>query len=193
MLKFEQLNVYDYTIKGLITEQERKEISEYLISEHLRLLKEDPGYKKTSYNFRINNYNYVFDRLYDCFFDISIKLFGNLTLSERNNSSCWAQVSSRDDSNSCHNHINTSTINSVFYLSVPDDKSGKLLFCDNNGYEIANHQPFNDNLIIFPNYAYHLPTTCDNDDYRIAINMEILCEENVWGISDNGSTCALQA
>lgn len=78
-----------------------------------------------------------------------------------------------------HNHINTSTINSVYYLNVPKlatNEKGSISFFKDN--KIFTYKPNNDDLLIFPDYLDHKINNYDIDDeWRISINMEITCIE----------------
>jgi len=74
-----------------------------------------------------------------------------------------------------HNHINSSTINAVYYLNIPKKDNVTIDFELNKKlltYKIKNYD-----LIIFPDNLNHKPNRCYNDGYRISINMEIICNE----------------
>ena len=176
----EQLKIYR-TRLGIMNNSTL--IYKNLIFPPLAKLNTGPSYKRDSYNFDIIGNEDFTDNLYSTFLKASIALFGELTLLSDNKRKCWAQISNRHDifqDRKIHNHINTSIINSVYYFSVPDANSGRLCFCDNNGNDIWSIQPAEGDLIIFPNYMNHYPERCNSEVYRIAINMEIICKENVW-------------
>jgi hypothetical protein len=132
-------------------------------------------------SFLINeDYRNFFKSLYTKFFECSKTLFGNFTTSD-NNESCWSYVSNKFDHGAglIHNHLNTSTINSVYYLNVPQTASifnGSISFLL-NGTRFT-HKPKNGDLLIFPNYLDHQINFLDDEEYRVSINMEIKCKES---------------
>jgi len=75
-----------------------------------------------------------------------------------------------------HNHIKTSTINSVYYVNVPDCPGGELDF-ELNG-KFYSFKPKQFDLIIMPNYLNHAPRQPLTDEYRISINLELFCKES---------------
>ena len=56
-------------------------------------------------------------------------------------------------------------------------------FYDDMENVIYTHQPITDEMIIFPNYLLHQPLKSNSDEYRIAINIEIKCND-VWKNND---------
>jgi hypothetical protein len=74
-----------------------------------------------------------------------------------------------------HNHIETSSINGVYYLKVNEDERGILFAHEGKEY---HYMPKNNDLIIFPNYLKHLPLPSLTAT-RISINMEIITNEDV--------------
>ena len=160
-------------------------IYEYLVDYHFQNLKEDAKYKDAYYNFLVSDKKFFdfFDTLYEQFYQQSVKIFGQLTLMPDNRRSCWIQVSNKHDIGGkqlIHNHIQSSIINGVYYFCVPEKNTGKIVFCDRYENIISKYQPSENTLLIFPNYLNHYPEVCDSELFRIAINMEILCEEDVW-------------
>ncbi len=115
----------------------------------------------------------------------SRRLVGRFNLSPSSVSHCWAYVSNRSDyRGGRHHHLKTSTINGVFYLQVPPTDpgalhTGALNFFDSEGVPFMRFQPRENDLLIFPNYLLHEPERIDSDAYRIAINVEIICDF-VW-------------
>jgi hypothetical protein len=78
-----------------------------------------------------------------------------------------------------HNHLNTSTINSVYYLNVPITASigqGSISFLLNGNK--FTYKPENGDLLIFPDYLDHQINFLDDEEYRVSINMEIKCKES---------------
>lgn len=126
------------------------------------------------------DYKDFFKNLYIKFFENSKTLFGDFTTSN-NNDACWSYASNKFDHGAgvLHNHVNTSTINSVYYLNVPQTASidnGSITFILNGN--IFTHKPENGDLLIFPDYLDHQINFLDDIEYRISINMEIKCEES---------------
>jgi len=158
----------------------RQEFYEALVKDHKNLLSQNYYKRKESNNFFMDaKYNNLVKYLYNIFLDKCEALFGKLELSCRNRKVAWALVTNKNEHRGViHNHIKTSTINSVYYLNVPSNKSGRLGFYKDNELIYA-HQPANDELIIFPNYLQHQTLKSMTREYRIEINLEILCN-NVW-------------
>jgi hypothetical protein len=125
------------------------------------------------------DYRGFFKYLYNKFFEVSKTIFGDFTTSD-NNESCWSYASNKFDHGAgiLHNHLNTSTINSVYYLNVPRIASidqGSISF-SLNGNKFT-YKPENGDLLIFPNYLDHQINFLDDEEYRVSINMEIKCKE----------------
>lgn len=126
------------------------------------------------------DYRGFFKSLYSKFFEFSKTLFGDFTTSD-NNESCWSYASNKFDHGPglLHNHLSTSTINSVYYLNVPQTASisnGSISFVLNGNR--FTHKPENGDLLIFPNYLDHQINFLDDEEYRVSINMEIKSEES---------------
>lgn len=132
--------------------------------------------KNIAFNYPLlDDHDNFFENLYENFYNLCLTHF-NFTVNEyRNRSVCWAYVSEKVYFNEVwHNHQTTSTINGVYYLNIPNNTS-----IDFSLYEKQlSYQPKENELIIFPNYLDHKPNRCYGDGYRIAINMEILCNES---------------
>jgi len=104
-----------------------------------------------------------------------VDFFGNYKILPKNKNLCWAYVSNKNEyRGGIHNHIETSTINSVYYFNMPSKHSGGISFFNENG-KILTYQPKENDLLIFPNYLLHEPEKIDTEEYRISINMEIIC------------------
>ena len=135
-----------------------------------------------SLNFAILEDKYgELSKLYDSFLLKAEKAFGPLKILENNSRKCAAYVGRGDDYRSSpHHHMKTSVINAVYYFSVPTAKyprDGGIAFYDDNKKEIYYHQPKEEDLLMFPNYLIHMPLPISSPNvYRIAINMEIMCE-----------------
>jgi hypothetical protein len=164
------------------TEEEKENILNNIFeakSEHEKL----NNYEKNYYSYPIkNDSNNYLKKLYNNYLLFCFKTFGNFQISKRNNSTCWAYCSNQKDFNSFwHDHIQSSSINAVYYINIPKDSGGPLFFRipkNDNEFEIYSYFPKNYDLIIFPNYLEHKPMPPSSDDYRICINMEIICEND---------------
>jgi hypothetical protein len=122
-----------------------------------------------------------FETLYSKFFNSAIEFFGNLKILPDNSKMCWSYSSNNADygPGAIHNHIRTSTINSVYYLNVPNsatEDNGSIQFFLKD--QTFSYRPNNFDLVMFPNYLDHKINYLNDSEYRISINMEINCEEN---------------
>lgn len=125
--------------------------------------------------------------LYNKLVEECTKLFGAINIHSNNNKKLWVYMNNkRFYKNGIHNHINTSTINAVYYLNVPDTNSGAINFYENDKV-ILSYQPKEKELIIFPNYVYHEPQQSMTEEYRIGINMEIKCND-IWERVNSGNS-----
>lgn len=175
------IKVYEFLIECPFNEKEKMFFIKQMVNMHEKNLIEYPNvYKKTYFSFPIIENNSCLKELYSIFLEKSKDLFGEITLTDKNTDRCWINISSRNDNNLKHNHLTTSVINGVYYLSVPELNSGKITF-SHDKLELS-YQPKENYLVIFPNYLDHLPSCCDSDNFRIAINMEINCKEDVWKV-----------
>jgi len=126
------------------------------------------------------DYKNFFKNLYSKFFEFSKNLFEDFTTSD-NSETCWSYASNKFDHGAgvLHNHINTSTINSVYYLNVPQSTTiseGSISFVL-DGQQFS-YRPKNGDLLIFPNYLDHKINFLNDEEYRVSINMEIKCKES---------------
>ena len=125
-------------------------------------------------NFAISQ-EYFFSELYSKFVKVSEKIFGNFNISYKNSNTCWCYRSNKKNTISVyHNHINTSTINSVYYYQL--NKNDGIIFLDDSQNKFY-YYPKPQELLIFPNYLIHKPMLSEYNKYRYSINMEILTEE----------------
>lgn len=128
------------------------------------------------------DYDNIFKESYEKFKNVSRTMFGDYhpivdyqeIYSYSSNKNYHGDIPGR-----IHNHINTSTINSVYYLNIPksvtEEKGSITFFKDDKTY---THVPKNDDLLIFPNYLDHrINNYNDDEEWRISINMEITCTE----------------
>jgi hypothetical protein len=135
-----------------------------------------------SNNFKLNKkYDFV-NIVYKKLLQESTKLFGELQLDPTNIKDGWAYINNKKFyKKGIHNHLNSSTINSVYYLTVPDTETGSINFFNGEHNIIYTHHPKEKELIIFPNYMLHEPCQSMTDIYRIAVNLEIKCQ-NIWSL-----------
>lgn len=136
------------------------------------------------YNFKIkSDYKSFFNKLYKKFYDLCRKNF-IFTPIKKSSNTCWAYVSDKNDFKEVwHNHLNTSTINGVYYLNIPENDYVTIDFELNGNF--YTRKVNNYDLIIFPNYLNHKPNRCYKDGHRISINMEITCKEPAEYIFNN--------
>lgn len=134
-------------------------------------------------SFPIIDYTGAFDKLYSEFLDIATEELGPLKLNSDNIRTCWGYVTNKNFyKGGIHHHIRTSTINAVYYLAVPQTNTGvegSISFYNDSRKEIYNIKPKPGDLVMFPNYLLHQPHQSFTDEYRISVNMEIICQD-VW-------------
>jgi len=161
-------------------EYDKKKIYDEIINDFNS--KEAQDYLTIGNVFKLDSKYEFLSKIYECLFEECTKLFGTLQLSPTNIKNGWAYINNKDFyKNGIHNHLNTSEINSVYYLNIPDTKTGAINFFDNKHNVIYTHHPKEKELIIFPNYMLHEPCQSMTDEYRIAINLEIKCQ-NIWSL-----------
>lgn len=177
MIKLDK-NFPIYLIKNffVLDEDTRKILIEMLLENKLK------NHKEPFASFPISvDFNDFFANLYKKFFLVSSSVFGGFSLSHENTNLCWSYCSNKYDHgfDSIHNHINTSTINSVYYLNIPPrmtlEKGSITFFLEDKTF---TYKPNNHDLLIFPNYLNHRVNNYEDDEeYRVSINMEIKCIE----------------
>lgn len=154
-----------YSIKNFIIPNNKEKIIEIVLN--------NKKYQKTTgYSYPIlDDESNFFDALYSKYYDLCLEKF-RFEVHPKNKKTCWAYVSDKINYVSVwHNHIQTSTINGVYYLNIPG-KTTIDFECDG---DILSHSPSEYELIFFPNYLNHKPNVCYGDGYRISINLEITC------------------
>lgn len=130
----------------------------------------------TSINFPIiDDHFFFFRNLYTKYYKLCKRKF-KFTKHINFNELCWVYVGDKYNYKEIwHHHQRTSTVSSVYYLNIPDDK----VSIDFKMNQIAyTYYPKNYDLLIFPSYLEHKPNRCYKDGYRISINMELLCNEH---------------
>ena len=148
------------------------------------------------YTFEVEDSKNNFKKLYNTFLNISKDLFTNEYLSTYNRDTCWANVYNRETFRSnLHHHLRTSTINSVFYLKIPNDdepnSSGLRIVHNNNDVVFV---PDELEMVIMPSSMLHAPMPHNSLENRISINMEIRYEksiENIYLLDQIYSKCSL--
>ena len=127
--------------------------------------------------------NKILSKIYQNFLEYSQNRFGKLDIIKE--PEVWALCTNKDNWKSVvHNHIETSTINSVYYLNIPQinyKNVGDIKLLHNNKW--YNYTPSENELIIFPNYLTHDTEYNKTDDFRVSINMEIKCNNEInWSL-----------
>jgi len=132
--------------------------------------------------------------LYGSFLSACHQHLGPFSISPHSSDRCWAYVSNRQDyRGGIHHHLRTATINGVYYLRVPQcnaqaTQTGALCFFNDHGQRTHRLQPQEDDLLIFPSALLHEPEPIESDHYRIAINMEVICDSTVQWVTRAGQT-----
>lgn len=160
-----------YSKKNFFVPKEKNKIIDVILYNQKYFQKDLGGY---NYPILEDNNNF-FNQLYSLYYEFCQSNF-KFTVHPNNSEMCWAYLSDKlNFAEVWHNHTETSTINGVYYLNIPNKTSidfeydGKYL----------NYEPSEFELIIFPNDMNHKPNRCSGDGYRISINMEIICYESV--------------
>ena len=114
------------------------------------------------------------DYLYDLFIKKSRKLLNPFTI-KNPDLKVWCYFTGLGDSkkDTWHNHLKTSTINSVLYLETI--KGCGINF--RNKKEVWYVEPKEFDLLIFPASLDHLPVTSPTQQ-RVSLNLELVCNEN---------------
>jgi len=130
------------------------------------------------------DYNNFIKKLYEKFILTSKKTLNTFSIHENNSEQAWTYCTNQDDIHHVwHNHINTSTINSVYYLQVPNCGGGQLEIQYKN--KRFDFHPKEYDFIIFPDFLDHAPRRPYCKEYRISINLELLCNEDSEKIFSN--------
>ena len=134
------------------------------------------NYKRGEYVFDIapNNLGF-FQPLFDIIKQEVITLYPKADIPDRIFNSSWAYVSNKSRTVSfMHNHMPEKIkkdISTVFYLKKPA-MSGDIVFM-RDGKEYI-HTPVEGDLLIFPATYYHSPLPSETEEYRIAINVNVI-------------------
>jgi hypothetical protein len=165
------LTVYSFKNFHIFDEEEKKHFIDIIFNNKDKYIS-DYGYNEfLTHNVEIEKCDYT-NTLYNKFLQCSQDKFGPFNLLENNSNKCYALLTNIDNYASVpHDHIQTSVINSVYYLSVP---RGEIQFLIDDKW--INYQPVENELIIFPNYLKHNTLKNNTKQWRISINMEIMCD-----------------
>ena len=138
---------------------------------------------KPGHSLKIDDPAMAWDNLYNKFLERTQEILGPLNIHwdhPKQNKFCWLYTANKSHyKGGIHQHLTSSTINGVYYFSVPHNKDyddSAISFYDNHQNEIWTYKPRELDLIIMPNYLHHQPLPCNNDSYRFSINMEIVCD-----------------
>jgi hypothetical protein len=135
------------------------------------------GSEAQSFQLKFDCENFLFD-LYDDFVEISRKHLKKFTISDKNIKRYWAYGTNRFDPHyQWHDHVRTSTINGVYYLRIPKTVTGCELDLSHKD-NFFRFFPEENDLLIMPNYLQHAPRQPLCDEYRISVNIEIVCNED---------------
>lgn len=136
-----------------------------------------PSYVEAlSFPIKVDFKNFLFD-LYDDFVEVSKKCLRPFTVSEKNIKRYWAYATNRFDPHyQWHDHVRSSTINGVYYLRIPETTYSQLDFHYKD--EFYRFSPRENDLLIMPNYLKHAPRQPLSNEYRISVNIEIVCNED---------------
>ena len=98
-----------------------------------------------------------------------------------NRTSCFAVASNKDfiPSVNWHNHLMTSTINSVYYLHIPKTMKGGEIEFKSRRKDLLKITPRTNELYIFPAWLWHNPINVESKELRLSINMEIICDKTM--------------
>lgn len=172
--KIPLIKVNDFIVPSDLEKQEIKK----LIFKDKEKFDEEKKEEDKIYNFVLtNDYNDFLKNLYQEFLKLCENIFGNLNIKSCNSNSIWAFCSNKDFFlDFWHNHLKTSTIVGVYYFTMPDKENGFIEFSCHDHDELLRIYPEENQLLIFPNFLKHKPGKIKTDEYRIALNMEILSD-----------------
>lgn len=161
-------NPFILTAKIFIEPNQHKRMIDSIIAQ------KDKANYHGGYTFEVEDPFFDFSHLYNKFYKLSEEILGPFSLSVKHKHWCWANVYNEElNRTNLHDHQKTSTINSVYYLNVPEnisDEGGLEIFYEGKS-DIFYPETFD--LIIMPSWMPHRPLDHSSPEYRIAINMEI--------------------
>ena len=150
--------------------------------EHRHTLPED------TYNTKLDNTDEM-KILYNLFVKVCHIFFTNipeeclLEKQSRRSQSAYVSYGKRRYDSYWHNHCNRATINSVYYVSVPD-KGGTLSVMLDNA-EDREIKVKEKEMIFMPGWLTHKPNPCEDEYPRASVNMEFLSDTRAVLKPDN--------
>ncbi len=127
------------------------------------------------YSFPIRSADPFFEQLYGRFEEVCARSFEPFTLHSDSKRRCFAYVQNNARGASVwHDHLQTSTINGVYYLSVPDT-TGQLWFLFRE--HLMKTTPQQGWLYLFPRWLLHKPVAQQAPFYRVSLNVELITNE----------------
>jgi hypothetical protein len=178
VLKFENNKIYQ--IKNFNAQPINKDFYyKSIVNKYLDFFKTKNSYNFNIHNFQLDKSQYT-EFLYFKFFYCCNLMFSFFGLQHKNSTNVWAYANNKDYfSTAIHNHKNTSIINGVYYFNVPKKEQSILKFYNKHNIEIGEILTETDDLLIFSCDLNHMPLQSFTDDFRIALNMEIMCDREV--------------
>lgn len=127
------------------------------------------------HNFHVRSEHPFFSLLYDRLLATCAAYFLPLTAHPSSSRRCWAYVQTSEVfSPVWHDHLNTSTVNGVYYLSVPDPE-GQIWFQHlERVFRVTPEEGF---LYLFPRWLAHKPVAQSSRSHRVSLNIELITNE----------------
>jgi len=164
--------IFPWVLRAPVPElgKDKQRVSEIVMAEHA-VWKPRPG----QYSFKLASTDDWFRALYDQFAEACTRTFEPMTLHAKSKRDVWAYVQ-RDGEGSpvWHEHLMTSTINGVYYLSAPEG-CGEIWFRHRD--TIHKHAPAEGYLYMFPRWLLHKPMPQATSEPRISLNIEMVTVE----------------
>ena len=158
--------------------EEKTDLINQIIEPKIKLNNNRGGAVSTQVEYESNSF---LDKIYAKYIKTCQELLNPFTFHPDTAETAWTYCTNQDDTKHVwHNHIKSSTINSVYYLQIPHCE-GNQLEIEYRGNRIDFH-PREDDFLIFPNYINHAPMRPHSKEFRISINFEILCREKAEDI-----------
>jgi hypothetical protein len=127
------------------------------------------------YSFPIRSQDAFFGQLHYQFLSQCLFTFEPFTLHPTSRNATFAYVQNNERGASVwHDHLLTSTLNGVYYLSVPDT-TGQLWFMFRE--TLLKATPEEGWLYLFPRWLLHKPVPQQSPDYRVSLNVELITNE----------------
>ena len=124
----------------------------------------------------------ILKKMYDQILETCKNLFKEIDLADRNSTKCWSLCTNKDYWESVpHDHLETSTINTVYYLQIPKIDNhfcGMIRFLIDDKW--IDYQPKPNELLIIPNYLVHDTAFHNTEEWRISLNFEIITNNKLY-------------